>query len=106
MFLFFNSKSEMRDDKNIKLLILRHLKAANVDYAFSIAKNLGIKTEDAVKGLEELEDEGLVVKVFGRGLKRTKAKMKRSPEVRKHHTYYTLTKKGKEYLKENERNKS
>ena len=91
----------MQDDKNdLKLLILRHLKAANVDYAFSIARNLGIETEDAV---EELEDEGFVVKVFGRGLKRTKAKMKRSPEVRKHHTYYTLTKKGKEYLRENER---
>jgi predicted transcriptional regulator len=97
----------MQNDKNdLKLLILRHLKTANVDYAFSIARNIGIETEDAVEELEELEDEGFVVKVFGGGLKRTKAKMKRSPEVRKHHTYYTLTKKGKEYLRENEKSKS
>ncbi len=96
----------MAGNDSLGIAVLHHLKIANVDYAFSIAKNLGIETQMVISELEKLEKEGYVKKVFGRGLKRTRAKMKRSPEVRKHHTYYTLTKEGKEYLKSKERNES
>ncbi len=92
----------MAESDELDIAVLHHLKIANVDYAFSIAKNLGVKTEIVVSELEKLERVGYVKKVFGKGLKRTRAKMKRSPEVTKHHTYYSLTKKGKEYLKSRE----
>ncbi|MDP8023918.1 MAG: DUF2250 domain-containing protein [Nitrososphaeria archaeon] len=96
----------MVNDDELEIAVLHHLKIANVDYAFSIARNLGVDTETIISELEKLEKQGYVKKVFGKGLKRTRAKMKRSPEVTKHHTYYTLTKEGKEYLKNKLKNQS
>lgn len=84
---------------DFEIRIMMHLKKARVDYAFSISRAIGSSVEAVENELEKLEEKGLVEKVFGRGLKRTKAKMKRSPEVTKHHTYYKLSRKGKEILR-------
>ncbi|BCU66639.1 hypothetical protein HS7_00760 [Sulfolobales archaeon HS-7] len=73
---------------------------ANVDYGKSIMMNTKIPIEDVVMLLEKLESMGLIERVMGSALKNTKAKFKLSPEVHKHHTYYTLTRKGDIILRE------
>nr|CCC55500.1 conserved hypothetical protein [uncultured archaeon] len=84
----------------LDMRILRHLRSTRTDYAFSIARSLGADMQSVMEELERMERMGLIRRVFGRGLKRTRAKAKRSPEVTKHHTYYELTREGKRALSE------
>lgn len=81
------------------LVVLRHLKVANVDYGKSIMINTKIPLEQVISILEELESVGLVERVHGASLKNTEAKFKLSNEVHKHHTYYSLTREGDHLLR-------
>ncbi|MGC9105335.1 MAG: DUF2250 domain-containing protein [Thermoprotei archaeon] len=76
------------------LMILRHLRVANVDYGKSIMKNTKIPIDQVVVLLDDLERMGLVERVPGATVKNTEAKFKLSHEVHKHHTYYRLTRLG------------
>ena len=80
--------------KKIYVDILFHLKRAGVDYGKSIARTTGIPLPLVLQALEELEAAGLVERVGGHVLKRSEARMKLSPEVRKHHVYYKLSREG------------
>ncbi|MEM1629190.1 MAG: DUF2250 domain-containing protein [Saccharolobus sp.] len=81
------------------LVILRHLKKANVDYGKSIMLNTKIKLTDIIELLDNLEKLGLIERVHGATLKNTEAKFKLSSEVHKHHTYYQLTREGDHLLR-------
>ncbi|BBD72175.1 hypothetical protein HS1genome_0564 [Sulfodiicoccus acidiphilus] len=83
--------------------VMRHLRKANIDYGKSVALNVGVPLEEAVAALEELERRGLIERVHGSAVKNTEAKFKLSSEVRKHHTYYRLTRCGEHLLRELER---
>ncbi len=78
----------------LHMYILLHLRMACTDYAKSIARIVKTPVEDVVLALDRLEELGLVERVHGSALKRTEAKLKLSYEVRKHHTYYRLSRGG------------
>ncbi len=80
--------------RKIYIDILLHLKRAGLDYGKSIARATGYPLASVLSALEELEAAGLVERAGGRVLKRSEAKMKLSPEVRKHHVYYKLSRRG------------
>ncbi len=77
------------------LYALLHLYEAGADYGASLARVAGAALGDAVAALEELEALGLAERLQGSAVKNTVAKLKLSSEVRKHHTYYTLTREGR-----------
>ena len=83
----------------IHLYILLHLRMAGIDYAKSIARLPKISIEDTLAALDELEALGLIERVHGSAIKRTQAKLKLSYEVRKHHTYYQLSRSGEALVK-------
>ncbi len=81
------------------LRALEHLRRARADYGRSVAASLHISIQEAVSILEALESIGLVERVEGSSIKRTEAKMKLADEVRKHHTYYRLSREGELLLR-------
>ncbi|WP_238375136.1 DUF2250 domain-containing protein [Vulcanisaeta thermophila] len=81
------------------LMVMRHLKRANIDYGKSISRVTGLPLERVLRILDELESMGLVERVQGKVLKRSKARFKLSNEVRKHHVYYRLSRKGELLLR-------
>lgn len=83
----------------LQVYILAHLRQANIDYAKSIAKMMEMPIEKVAESLEELEKLGIIERTHGAAIKRTEARFKLSLEVRKHHTYYRLTKEGKHLLR-------
>ncbi|MEM0071753.1 MAG: DUF2250 domain-containing protein [Metallosphaera sp.] len=89
---------ELIQDKRY-LIILQHLRKANVDYGKSIMLNTKIPIQEVVEILDKLESIGLIERVRGATLKNTEAKFKLSSEVHKHHTYYTLTRLGDHLLR-------
>ena len=86
--------------KPLHIYILFHLRKTCSDYAKSIAKILRIPIENVVLALEQLEQLGLIERVHGSAIKRTDAKLKLSHEVRKHHTYYKLSRDGEKLLRD------
>jgi predicted transcriptional regulator len=84
----------------LHVYILVHLKRANIDYARSIARTLKMDEIAIIDRLKELESMSLIERTHGSAIKRTEAKLKLSHEVRKHHTYYRLTKFGEHLLRE------
>ncbi|OWJ55211.1 hypothetical protein Pdsh_04280 [Pyrodictium delaneyi] len=85
--------------KPLHVYILFHLRKACSDYAKSIARVLRMPIEDIVLALDHLEQLGLVERVHGSAIKRTEAKLKLSYGVRKHHTYYKLSREGEMILR-------
>jgi predicted transcriptional regulator len=83
----------------LELYALLHLRLAGLDYAFSLARTAGVRLEEAGEALERLEAMGLVERAGASAVKNTEAKMKLSSEVRKHHTYYKLTRRGEMLLR-------
>jgi len=77
-----------------QLYILVHLKRANIDYAISISRTLKLPLEMIEMELERMREKGYLERNQGSAIKRTHARFKLSYEVRKHHTYYELSKKG------------
>ncbi|WP_222829536.1 DUF2250 domain-containing protein [Archaeoglobus profundus] len=76
------------------MYILLHLKRANVNYVKMIAKMIELSLELVKTALDDLMKAGLVERDQGSALKRSKAKFKKAFEVRKHHTYYKLSREG------------
>ena len=93
-----NYLKKLIEDKRY-LMILQHLRKANVDYGKSIMLNTKIPIEEVVIILDKLENLGLIERVKGATLKNTEAKFKLSSEVHKHHTYYSLTRTGDHLLR-------
>jgi predicted transcriptional regulator len=83
----------------LRLYILAHLRRAGIDYAKSISKTLKHPQSNLIVELEYMENSGYIEKTHGSAVKRTEARFKLSYEVRKHHTYYRLTKEGEMLLK-------
>ncbi len=78
-----------------ELYVLLHLSRFGADYAGSVARVSGMSLEEAGRALERLEELGLAERRMGSAVKNTEAKLKLSHEVRKHHTYYVLTREGR-----------
>ncbi len=83
------------------MIVLQHLKLAGIDYGKSIAISTGMDLQQIIILLEKLEADGLIERVQGDAIKRSRAKFKLSKEVHKHHLYYRLTRKGKILLRKN-----
>ncbi|MFP3946856.1 MAG: DUF2250 domain-containing protein [Archaeoglobaceae archaeon] len=90
----------------LQLYIMAHLKRANIDFAKSIGKNIKFPVEDINKELKRMESSGLIERVHGSAVKRTDAKFKLAQEVRKHHTYYSLSEKGEKLVRDVRKNTS
>lgn len=84
---------------NVLLRILEHFHLAKVDYAKNVTRYTEIQRPIVLKGLKELENEGLIEKYTNTSIKKTDAKLKKSPEVHKHHTYFQITRAGTVMLK-------
>ncbi|AEA46197.1 DUF2250 domain-containing protein [Archaeoglobus veneficus] len=85
--------------KPLQVYILFHLRRANIDYAKSIARTLKMEQQEIEKVLKELEDMRFIERTHGSAIKRSEARFKLSHEVRKHHTYYGLTKDGEHTIR-------
>ncbi len=83
----------------LHIYVLLHLKRAKVDYAKMMAKMTGVDLEKINSCIRDLIELGLVERDSGSAIKRSKAKFKKAFEVRKHHTYYRLTKEGERFVR-------
>lgn len=90
----------------LQLYIMAHLKRANIDFAKSIGKNIKMSAEEINQELNHMERDGLIERVHGSAVKRTDAKFKLAQEVRKHHTYYGLSRKGEKLVRDIRNNTS
>ena len=79
---------------NTLLRVLEHFRIAKVDYAKNVTKYTEIQRETVLSCIHELEQYGLLEKYTNTSIKRTAAKLKKSAEVHKHHTYFQITRKG------------
>ncbi|MDP7974851.1 MAG: ribonuclease Z [Thermoprotei archaeon] len=86
--------------ENDSLIIMIHLERAGIDYAYSVARHNGMSLEQVEATLEDLVRKGLVERAGSSSIKRSDARFKRSDEVHKHHTYFSLTRAGKLALRE------
>lgn len=84
---------------NTLLRVLEHFRLAKVDYAKNITRYTEIPRPIVIECLDTLHDDGLIEKFTNTSIKRTEAKLKKSAEVHKHHTYFQLTKLGAYTLK-------
>ncbi len=82
------------------LRVLRHFTVAHVDYAKNITRYTEIPQMRVREYLKRLKDMGLLDYYTNTSIKRTEAKLKKSAEVHKHHTYYQINKKAEAVLKE------
>ncbi len=95
----------MRSDElgEIELKILKYHKVMGADYSKLVSHRFGLKLCEAMKIHKNLLEIGLLEKVNGRivdyhtNVKRTKTVKHRN------HTYYVLSRKGKLFLREYER---
>ena len=85
---------------NTLLRVLEHFRLAKVDYAKNIMRYTEIRRPIVQSCLLVLEKNGLIEKYTNTSIKRTEAKLKKSAEVHKHHTYFQLTKAGYSMLKD------
>ncbi len=97
------------EDKEIKkmlamnhemLMVLEHFQLAKLDYAKNIKIYTSIPQANVQIYIERLYSVGLIEKYMGSSVKRTQAKLKKTNEVHKHHTYYEITNKGHYILKD------
>ncbi len=89
---------------NELLTVLQHFQLAKLDYAKNIKIYTSIPQDKVEIYIERLFEMELIEKYSGSSVKRTQAKLKKTNEVHKHHTYYTITNKGHYILKDmNER---
>ncbi|BAB59583.1 TVG0430785 [Thermoplasma volcanium GSS1] len=82
------------------LRVLKHFTVAHVDYAKNITRYTEIPQIRVRAYLERLKEMGLLDYYTNTSIKRTEAKLKKSAEVHKHHTYYQINKKAEAVLKE------
>ena len=79
---------------NSLLRVLEHFRLAKVDYAKNVTKYTEIQRDTVLSYIQELESYGFLEKYTNTSIKRTSAKLKKSAEVHKHHTYYEITRGG------------
>ena len=79
---------------NTLLRVLEHFRIAKVDYAKNVTKYTEIQRDTVLSCIHELEQHGLLEKYTNTSIKRTAAKLKKSAEVHKHHTYFQITRDG------------
>jgi len=84
--------------KPLHVYILFQLYRANIDYAKSIARMLKIDQHEIERAFKELESMKLIERVSN-VINNSEAMFKLSYEIRKHHTYYRLTKDGEHTIK-------
>ncbi|AGO61432.1 DUF2250 domain-containing protein [Ferroplasma acidarmanus] len=82
------------------LMVLEHFQLAKLDYAKNVKIYTSIPQENVEIYIERLYSMELLEKYSGSSVKRTQAKLKKTNEVHKHHTYYELTNKGHYILKD------
>ncbi|KAA8922771.1 DUF2250 domain-containing protein [Thermoplasma sp.] len=82
------------------LRVLKHFTVAHVDYAKNITRYTEIPQMRVREYLKRLKDMGLLDYYTNTSIKRTEAKLKKSAEVHKHHTYFQINKKAEAVLKE------
>ncbi len=87
-------------ENNELLTVLKHFSLAKLDYAKNIKIYTSIPQMNVNIYIERLENMGLIEKYQGASIKRTEAKLKKTNEVHKHHTYYEITNKGHYILKD------
>ncbi|AAT43851.1 DUF2250 domain-containing protein [Picrophilus oshimae] len=87
-------------ENNEMLTVLEHFQVAKVDYAKNIMRYTEIPKMKISHYLGILYDMGLLEKYTNTSIKRTDAKLKKSAEVHKHHTYYQMTNKAHYILKD------
>jgi predicted transcriptional regulator len=85
---------------NQMLMVLEHFQLAKLDYAKNIKIYTSIPQANVEIYIERLFSMELIKKYSGSSVKRTQAKLKKTNEVHKHHTYYELTNKGHYILKD------
>lgn len=76
------------------LRVLEHFRIAKVDYARNVTKYTEIQREEVANCIRELEKYGFLEKYTNTSIKRSAAKLKKSAEVHKHHTYFKITRNG------------
>ena len=79
--------------------VLRHMSVAKVDYAKNVRKYTEIPLIAVNTYLEILLKDGYLTHYTNTSIKRSSAKLKKSAEVHKHHTYYEITREGEIALK-------
>ncbi|WP_337859992.1 DUF2250 domain-containing protein [Ferroplasma sp.] len=82
------------------LMVLQHFQLAKLDYAKNIKIYTSIPQANVQIYIERLYSMGLIEKYDGASVKRTQAKLKKTNEVHKHHTYYEIANKGHYILKD------
>ncbi len=87
-------------ENNEMLTVLEHFQVAKVDYAKNIMRYTEIPKMKISHYLGILYDMGLLEKYTNTSIKRTDAKLKKSAEVHKHHTYYQMTNRAHYILKD------
>ncbi|GGM75244.1 hypothetical protein GCM10007108_11450 [Thermogymnomonas acidicola] len=90
--------AELLNDYEI-LRVLRHFQVARVDYAKNVTRYTEIPQERVRRHIERLREMGLLDIYRNTSIKRTEAKLKKSAEVHKHHTYFMINRKGELALK-------
>lgn len=78
--------------------VLEHFRIAKVDYAKNITRYTEIQRDVVQECIGELRDLGFIEKYTNTSIKRTTAKLKKSAEVHKHHTYFRITRSGSSIL--------
>jgi predicted transcriptional regulator len=79
--------------------VLYHLSIAKVDYAKNVMRYTEIPVIYVADYLEMLRQMGFLEYYTNTSIKRSDARLKKSAEVHKHHTYYAITRKGELALK-------
>ncbi len=81
------------------LKVLRHMHTAKVDYAKNTTRYTDIPQIRVTEHLLRLKSLGLLDTYGNTSIKRTEAKLKKSAEVHKHHTYFKINRRGDILLK-------
>lgn len=76
------------------LRVLEHFRVARVDYARNVTRYTEIQREIVQLCLSRLQEYGFIEKYMNTSIKKTEAKLKKSQEVHKHHTYYKISRSG------------
>ncbi|MEM0157284.1 MAG: DUF2250 domain-containing protein [Thermoplasmataceae archaeon] len=81
------------------LKVLKHMHKAKVDYAKNTTRYTDIPQTRVTEHLLRLRSLGLLDTYGNTSIKRTAAKLKKSAEVHKHHTYFQINRRGDMVLK-------
>jgi len=87
-------------DENLIYRVLMHFKKFGVDYAKSVGRDLEMNKRDICEILKKLFEMGYLEKRRSGMLKRKEARLKKKVTTHPHHTYYQLSEKGENFLKE------